>query len=117
MAEFDTSLKLMIIGDASTGKTSLIKRFANDTFDEDYRFTMSFDVFTNDIQIDNKRIRLQIWDTGGQEKFRAITKSYYRNANGIIVVYDISDDLSFNNATHWINDVRDTLGNSKFNYK
>ncbi|KAL3788352.1 hypothetical protein HJC23_009158, partial [Cyclotella cryptica] len=153
----DYLFKLLLIGDSGVGKSSLLLRFADDTYTESYISTIGVDfvsliiwviilyrslsqngrvallgdgykkrpnlfgltnfpflrLFLNliveqkirTIELDGKTIKLQIWDTAGQERFRTITSSYYRGAHGIIVVYDVTDNESFNNVKQWLHEI------------
>lgn len=88
------------------GKTCVVQRFKNGTFIEKQGTTIGVDFTMRTLVIDGKRIKLQIWDTGGQERFRTITQSYYRSANGIILCYDITCRQSFESSMRrWIDDV------------
>ena len=104
--EYDYLFKILLIGDSGVGKSSLLMRFADDTFSESYISTIGVDFKIRTIDCDKKVIKLQIWDTAGQERFRTITSSYYRGAHGIIMVYDTTDDLSFLNLNAWMNDTQ-----------
>eukprot|EP01087_Luapelamoeba_hula_P010763 TRINITY_DN2865_c0_g1_i1.p1 TRINITY_DN2865_c0_g1~~TRINITY_DN2865_c0_g1_i1.p1 ORF type:complete len:254 (+),score=41.65 TRINITY_DN2865_c0_g1_i1:74-835(+) len=84
-------MKVVIIGDAGAGKSSMLLRFAENSFDENTVITSQIDFKTKTIQIKGEDIALQIWDTAGQEKFRAITSSYFKGVVGVIVAYDLSD--------------------------
>ena len=95
--KFDYLFKILIIGEVSVGKTCLLLRYADDSFTQNHLTTLGIDFKTKIITINNSLIKLQIWDTAGQEKFRTITKSYYKDANGIILTYDISNSDSLKN--------------------
>uniref|UniRef100_A0A2K6PFR0 small monomeric GTPase n=1 Tax=Rhinopithecus roxellana TaxID=61622 RepID=A0A2K6PFR0_RHIRO len=100
----DYLFKLLLIGDSRVGKSCLLLRFADDTYTESYISTIGVDFKIRTIELDGKTIKLQIWDTAGQERFRTITSSYYRGAHGIIVVYDVTDQESFNNK-QWLQEI------------
>lgn len=103
--EYDYLFKLLLIGDSGVGKSCLLVRFSDDTYTQDYISTIGVDFKIRTIDLDGKIVKLQIWDTAGQERFRTITSSYYRGAHGIIVVYDVTDQESFNNATQWFQEI------------
>mmetsp|Transcript_25919 Transcript_25919/g.58492 ORF Transcript_25919/g.58492 Transcript_25919/m.58492 type:complete len:202 (-) Transcript_25919:178-783(-) len=113
-SEYDYLFKLLLIGDSGVGKSCLLLRFADDTYTESYISTIGVDFKIRTLELDGKTIKLQIWDTAGQERFRTITSSYYRGAHGIIVVYDVTDQESFNNVKQWMNEI-DRYANDKVN--
>ena len=94
--------KILVIGDAGVGKSAMIFRFADDVFRETYISTIGIDFRIQTVQVDGKPVKLQVWDTAGQERFRTITTSYYRNADGIIVVYAVNDRESFSAISTWL---------------
>lgn len=103
--EYDYLFKLLLIGDSGVGKSCILLRFADDTFTESYISTIGVDFKIRTVGLGEKTIKLQIWDTAGQERFRTITSSYYRGAQGIIVVYDCTDQESFNNVKQWLEEI------------
>jgi Ras-related protein Rab-1A len=99
-------LKFVIIGDSGVGKSSMVMRFADGEFKEDYISTIGVDFRTKTMNIDGKPVRLQIWDTAGQERFRSISSAYYRGADGVIFCYDITNQNTFDNIKEWIYELR-----------
>ncbi|XP_011202441.1 PREDICTED: ras-related protein Rab-43 [Bactrocera latifrons] len=103
---FDFLFKVVLIGDCGTGKTCIVERFKTGNFIERHGNTIGVDFSMKTVNIEGKQVKLQIWDTAGQERFRTITQSYYRSANGVIIVYDITKRSSFSNLQKWIEEVR-----------
>ncbi|CAH0394898.1 unnamed protein product [Bemisia tabaci] len=103
---FDFLFKIVLIGDCCTGKTCVVQRFKSGNFVERHGNTIGVDFSMKTVTVDGKKVKLQIWDTAGQERFRTITQSYYRSANGIIIVYDITKRATFLNLQRWIEEVR-----------
>ena len=99
---FDMQIKLLLIGDSGVGKTCALLRYACDTFSPTFITSIGIDFKIKNIEIDGKRIKLQIWDTAGQERFRTITTSYFRGAQGILFFYDVTDKGSFNSIKNWM---------------
>jgi Ras-related protein Rab-1A len=97
-------LKLLIIGDSSVGKTSMLLSYTDNYFPESHLATIGVEYKVKEIVTDKFNISLQIWDTAGQERFRSITKSFFRNTNGIIFVYDVTCRKSFQSVKEWIKD-------------
>ena len=97
--------KLIFLGDQSVGKSCIMNRFMNDTFTEDYQATIGLDFQSKNIQIDNQDIHLLLYDTAGQEKFRSLIPMYTRDANIVLLVYDISCENSFLHLNDWLKDL------------
>ncbi len=91
-------IKLLLIGDSGVGKSCCLLRFSEDSFTPSFITTIGIDFKIRTIELDGKRVKLQIWDTAGQERFRTITTAYYRGAMGILLVYDVTDERSFNST-------------------
>ncbi|CAO1614809.1 unnamed protein product [Sympodiomycopsis kandeliae] len=98
---YDLLLKLLLIGDSGVGKSCLLLRFCDDAWTPSFITTIGIDFKIRTIELDGKRIKLQIWDTAGQERFRTITTAYYRGAMGILLVFDVTDERSFQNIRTW----------------
>ena len=99
---YENLIKLLLIGDSGVGKSCLLLRFSEDSFTPTFISTIGIDFKIRTVEIDGKRIKLQIWDTAGQERFRTITTAYYRGAMGILLVYDVTDERSFLSIRNWI---------------
>ena len=97
--------KLIFLGDQNVGKSSILNRFLNDTFVEEYQATIGLDFQSKNVQIENQDIHLLLYDTAGQEKFRSLIPMYTRDANIILLVYDITNKESFNNLSLWLKDL------------
>uniref|UniRef100_A0A8R1DYC9 Ras-related protein Rab-43 n=1 Tax=Caenorhabditis japonica TaxID=281687 RepID=A0A8R1DYC9_CAEJA len=102
---FEYLFKIVLVGDMGVGKTCVVQRFRNGTFVDRQGTTIGVDFTMKTLVVDGKRVKLQIWDTGGQERFRTITQSYYRSANGIVLCYDITCKQSFGSLQRWMDDV------------
>lgn len=103
--DYELLYKILLIGDTAVGKTSLINRFTDDSFNETFISTIGVDFKVKTVAIDGKIAKLQIWDTAGQERFRTITSSYYRGSQGVVLVYDVTNEESFNNIELWLSEV------------
>ncbi|XP_046857709.1 ras-related protein ORAB-1-like [Xenia sp. Carnegie-2017] len=103
--EYDYLFKLLLIGDSGVGKSCILLRFADDTFSESYISTIGVDFKIRTLTLNNKQIKLQIWDSAGQERFRTLTTAYYRSAHGIILVYDVNDRETFIHIENWLQEV------------
>uniref|UniRef100_A0A8C6P8D7 small monomeric GTPase n=1 Tax=Nothobranchius furzeri TaxID=105023 RepID=A0A8C6P8D7_NOTFU len=100
-----TTLKILIIGESGVGKSSLLLRFTDDTFDPEQSATIGVDFKVKTISVDGNKAKLAIWDTAGQERFRTLTPSYYRGAQGVILVYDVARRETFTKLDNWLNEL------------
>ncbi|XP_016381286.1 ras-related protein Rab-3A-like [Sinocyclocheilus rhinocerous] len=103
---FDYMFKILIIGNSSVGKTSFLFRYADDSFTSAFISTVGIDFKVKTVFRNNKRIKLQIWDTAGQERYRTITTAYYRGAMGFLLIYDITNQDSFNAVQDWATQIK-----------
>ncbi len=99
---YEYIFKLILIGNSGVGKSSILQRYIQKVFNESYSSTIGVDFFMKSINIGDKSIKLQLWDTAGTEKFRSITTGYYRGADAAFVVFDLSSKTSFNSLNEWI---------------
>ena len=104
--EYDLSFKIIVVGDSGVGKSCLTMKGTKNHFEECYSPTVGFEFFTFNIRINDKNIKLQIWDTCGQEAYRSLITSFYRNASLAILVYSIDNVNSFNNIEAWLNEIK-----------
>jgi len=102
---YDSAIKILLIGDSGVGKSSMLMRFCDDSFDSNFVATIGIDFQIKTINIDGRKLKLQIWDTAGQERFRTLTNAYYRGAMGIVLVYDVTDEQSFQNIQGWLSNI------------
>ena len=105
-SKFDLSFKLIVIGDSSVGKSSLTTMATKNIFEESYSATIGFEFFTFNIKLNGKVIKLQIWDTCGQELYRSLITNFYRNSSLAIIVYNVTDRKSFENVDLWFKELR-----------
>ncbi|CEP24813.1 SEC4 [Cyberlindnera jadinii] len=98
---YDSVYKLLLIGDSGVGKSCILLRFVEDKFSPSFITTIGIDFKIRTVEVDGAKIKLQVWDTAGQERFRTITTAYYRGAAGIIIVYDVTDERTFENVKNW----------------
>lgn len=98
-------IKIITIGNAYVGKTSIVSQFINNELEPNLVPTVGMDVKSHELIINNKKINLKIWDSAGQERFRSIQKNYYNKVDGIIFVYDVTNQESFNLINDWLNEV------------
>ncbi|KAI9140762.1 RAB18A, member ras oncogene family [Paraphysoderma sedebokerense] len=107
MTKIEATIKLLLIGDSGSGKSSLLLRYLDDTFqsEDEISATIGVDFRVKVIDVDDKKYKLTLWDTAGQERFRTLTSSYYRGAHGLMLVYDITNRESFQHLESWMKEV------------
>ena len=105
--QYDYLYKLIVIGDSETGKSSLSQRIAIDSFNPTHRRTIGVEFLSREIKISGKIIKLQIWDTAGSDRYRSITKAYYKGSKIIFLVYDVTNLNSFKNIKNLMKDIED----------
>jgi len=106
---YDKTIQLLVIGDSSVGKTSLITRYTNGTFKEEYLATVGLDYYSKVEAINNQTINIKLWDTAGQERYKALTQNYFRNAEGVLLTFDVTNTESFNNLKDWIGSIKTNM--------
>ena len=107
MTDYPTT-KLMIVGDSTCGKTCTILRFANNAFSPTFISTIGIDFRSKLVtRLDGTHVRVQLWDTAGQERFKSLSRSYYRGANGILVMCAVNNRTSFGNVRNWMSDIKE----------
>ena len=100
--------KVLLLGDSSVGKTCFLMKYTDEAFQETHMATIGLDYRLKSMKLKNgKTVKIQIWDTAGQDRFRSITKNYYKGSHGIILIYDITNPITFENITHWVSQVRE----------
>eukprot|EP00026_Physarum_polycephalum_P015506 Phypoly_transcript_16206.p1 GENE.Phypoly_transcript_16206~~Phypoly_transcript_16206.p1 ORF type:complete len:209 (+),score=30.27 Phypoly_transcript_16206:171-797(+) len=102
----DYLFKVLLIGDSGVGKSSILNRFVTGSYDKPPQPTTNTDYQVHSINVEGKVVKLQVWDTAGQERFRTLTTSYFRGAHGILIVYDITNEDSFNNVAKWLQEIQ-----------
>ena len=104
----DSVYKVLLLGDTKVGKTCFLMRYTDNTFQETHMSTIVLDYRLKTMKLSSgKNVKVQIWDTAGQDRFRAITKNYFKGAHGIILIYDVTDEQSFDNVSNWINQIKE----------
>ena len=99
---------VLLVGDSSGGKTCFLLRYCDKSFQDVHLSTIGLDYRLKSMTLkNNKNIKLQIWDTAGQDRFRAITKNYYKGANGIILIYDVTNMQTYENVKNWISQIKE----------
>ena len=104
--KYELLFKLILIGDSSVGKSNILLKYLRNEFDENSKATVGVEFGTKNILINGKKIKIQIWDTAGEERYRSITSAYYKGAKGAFIVYDITRKTTFDNIDKWISDLK-----------
>ncbi|CAF3805480.1 unnamed protein product [Rotaria sp. Silwood1] len=104
--DFDYLFRISIIGDCGVGKTTILQRFVQNRFSTNHLATIGYDLQIRTLEVDSKRCRLHISDLGGQDSFKYILSSFYRNADGVIICFDITNLESFRNLSNWLENVK-----------
>ena len=100
--------KILLLGDSMVGKTCFLLKYTDKSFQEIHMSTIGLDYRLKTLTLKNRKtVKLQIWDTAGQDRFRSITKNYYKKANGIILIYDVTNKKSYKNISVWINQIKE----------
>ncbi|KAG3277367.1 RAB19, member RAS oncogene family [Ictidomys tridecemlineatus] len=102
---FDYLFKVILIGDSNVGKTCVVQHFKSGVYTETQQNTIGVDFTVRSLEIDGKKVKMQVWDTAGQERFRTITQSYYRSAHAAIIAYDLTRPSTFESVPHWIHEI------------
>ena len=102
----ELTLKILTVGESGVGKTCLLMRYTDNKFIKNHLTTIGIDYKAKSININNRQVRLKIWDTAGQERFRNITQQYYKNADGILLIYDVSDRNSYEKIRDWMKQIQ-----------
>ena len=105
--DYDYIFKLLIIGDSYVGKSSLLSKYVDNNFDENFNSTIGVDFKSKHLDIDDKMVKLQIWDSSGEKIFKSISCLYYKNCHGIMLVFDLTNRKSFQNIKTWLKDIKE----------
>ena len=103
---YDFLFKMILIGDSSVGKSNILLKYLKNEFDQSSKATVGVEFGTKTVEMNDKKIKIQIWDTAGQERYRSITSAYYKGAKGAFIVYDITRRNTFDNIDKWISDLK-----------
>ena len=108
----EEKFKVVVVGDSGVGKTNLIRRFISNEFIQDSKATVGVEFTSKNYNINNKIIKIEIWDTAGQERYKSIASAYYKGAKGAMIVYDVTNQNSFNNVDKWHNEIKEKSAKS-----
>ena len=106
-SNFDLMIKVLVIGESGVGKTCLIRRFSDGTFSDNYLATIAVDFKTQIVRVKGSRVKIQIWDTAGQEKFHTLTTSFFKQTQGVLLCFSLTDRGSFEKVGMWMEQIRE----------
>lgn len=109
MADTEYLFRVLIVGDTGVGKSCFLLRFTENRFKDQHNVTIGVEFGAKSLSVEGRVVKLQIWDTAGQESFRSITRSFYRKADGVLLMYDITNEQSFNNCSSWIQEIQENV--------
>ena len=113
-SQHDYCFKILLLGDSSVGKTSLLTRYTEGVFQTTHVATLGIDFKVKFVTLDSKKIKVELWDTAGQERFRSLSKNYFKGAHGFIFIYDVMKKESFTGVKAWINQAKVTTNLESF---
>ena len=105
--QFDHMVKILLIGESGVGKTCILQRFNKGEFLVNHLTTIAIDFKVKFYEVNGVKLKMQIWDTAGQERFHTLTSGFFKSAHGIVIVYSITDQQSFERVTHWMDQIKD----------
>jgi Ras-related protein Rab-18 len=111
MVRHDRVYKFLLLGDPSVGKTCLLMRYTDNNFERNYISTIGLDFRIKTLNYKNKNLKIQVWDTAGQERYLSMTKTYFKGANAILLIYDTTSISSFKNTERWLEHIRNNSEN------
>ena len=106
LEDCEGSISLILVGDTHVGKTNFLTRYVKNSFQEIFVSTVGIEREIKSVKIDNKLYKLTIWDTAGQERFQSLPRKYYKNVDGVLLLYDVCDESTFKDVNNWLNDVK-----------
>ena len=111
--KLESKIQLIVVGESCVGKTSLLYKYSQGFFTQEHLATVGIEFFTKEEEINGRKIRVKIWDTAGQELYKSITKNFYRNSDGVIIVYDVTDRESFEKVQDWVQTISEYTDTEK----
>jgi len=109
MDDSEYLFRVLIVGDTGVGKSCFLLRFTENRFKDQHNVTIGVEFGAKTLSIDGRLVKLQIWDTAGQESFRSITRSFYRKADGVLLMYDVTNAQSFENCASWVREIQENV--------